>query len=88
MKISKSGDTATVYAWVLYEEYSFDGRDVVKECASHIPTVITFDTSSGGDDPAFYDVIEYWEPRDGAYYIEDIHAKFPINLWRKALRFT
>ena len=86
--VSESGNETTVYAWVLYEEYSFDGRDVKVETGSHIPTAITFDTSNNGNDSAAYDVIEYWEPRDGSYFANDIRAKFPWTIRGKALDIT
>lgn len=83
--IQRSGKQTSVYAWVLYEEYSFDGKDAKLESASHIPTAITFDTAERDGGPAGYPVIEYWEPRDGTYYEEDIKAKFPWMIQRKAL---
>ncbi len=84
MKVSEYAGKTTVYAWVLYEEYSFDGTDVRVETGSHIPTVMTFDTAADNSDTSVYPVIEYWEPRDGSYYPEDIRAKFPLTLRRKA----
>lgn len=86
--ISESGNETTVYAFVLYEEYSFDGRDVRPESGSHIPAAITFDTSGDDDDSSVYKVIEYWEPRDGSYYADDIRAKFPRTIRGKALDIT
>lgn len=83
--VSESGSETTVYAWVLYEEFSFDGRDVKVETGSHIPIAITFDTSDNDDDSSTYDVIEYWEPRGGSCYADDIRAKFPWSIRRKAL---
>ena len=86
--VSKSGNATTVYAWVLYEEYSFDGRDAKLESGSHIPVAITFDTSAKDNDSSTYDVIEYWEPRDGSYYADDIRSKFPWSIRGKALDAT
>ena len=85
MLVKQSGNETTVYAWVLYEEYSFDGKDVKLESGSHIPTAITFDTSDNSGDSSTYDLIEYWLPRDGSYYAEDIKAKFPWYIRRKAM---
>ncbi|MBR0342980.1 MAG: M56 family metallopeptidase, partial [Oscillospiraceae bacterium] len=85
MLVKQSGNETTVYAWVLYEEYSFDGKDVKLESGSHIPTAITFDTSDNSGDSSTYDLIEYWQPRDGSYYAEDIKAKFPWYIRRKAM---
>ncbi len=84
LRVSKSFGRTTVYAWVMYEEYSFDGTDVKEESGSHIPTVITFDTSSEDSDKSAYEVIEYWEPRDGGYFSDDIKAKFPLSIRAKA----
>jgi beta-lactamase regulating signal transducer with metallopeptidase domain len=85
MLVKQSGNETTVYAWVLYEEYSFDGKDVKLESGSHIPTAITFATSNNSSDSSTYDLIEYWQPRDGSYYAEDIKAKFPWYIRRKAM---
>lgn len=38
-----------------------------------IPIALTFHLSENGD----YILDEYWEPRDGGYYTDDIKAKFP-----------
>lgn len=75
----KSGNQTTVYLWVLYQEYSHNGGLTV-ESGSHIPTAITVDND--GDS---YELVEYWIPRDGSYYEEDIRDKFPAYLWGKAL---
>ena len=85
LMISRSGNKTTVYTWVLYEEFSFDGTDVRVETGSHIPSVITFDTSEKDNGYSTYNVVEYWEPRDGSYYADDIEAKFPRSIRRKAL---
>ena len=84
LRITKGKGKTTVYAWVYYAEYSFDGTDVKMESASHIPTAVTFDTSADDSDSSTYDVIEYWIPRDGSYYAKDIREKFPMLLWGKA----
>ena len=65
LRISHSNKQTTVYAMALYEEYIFDGSDVIYESGSYIPVAITLDTSS--EDSALYPVVEYWEPRDGTY---------------------
>ena len=84
MRITKEKDKTTVYAWVYYAEYSFDGTDVKMESASHIPTAITFDTTDDNSDSSSYDVIEYWTPGDGSYYARDIREKFPLIIQSKA----
>ena len=75
----KKGKETTVYMWVLYQEYSYQNGQLKHESGSHIPTVITARKDDG------YHLVEYWEPRDGGYYTDDIRAKFPMRLWLKAL---
>lgn len=79
----KSGTETTVYLWVLYQEWTFDG-ELKEDSGSHIPTVITVN-KKGNTDGDSYELVEYWIPRDGSYYADDIKAKFPITLWSKAL---
>ncbi len=84
LKISGSKDRTTVYARVLYEEFEFDGTDAWPVSGSHIPTAVTFDTSGSEDGAAPYKVAEYWEPRDGSYYSDDIKDKFPKSIRKEA----
>ena len=77
------GDTVTVYMWVLYEEFSFDPMldgGVKKESGAHTATVIT--AKKDGD---HYTLVEYWTPRDGSYYADDIRDKFPLRMWADAM---
>lgn len=73
----QKGDQVTVYLWVLYREYS--DADTV-ETSSHIPTVITAELQNGN-----YMPVEYWEPRDGSYFAQDIRSKFPLLLQGRAM---
>ena len=84
LRITKEKGKTTVYAWVYYAEYSFDGTDVKMESASHIPTAVTFDTYADDSDSSTYDVIEYWIPGDGSDYAKDIREKFPLAIQAKA----
>lgn len=77
------GDTVSVYMWVLYEEFSFDPAldgGVKKESGAHTATVIT--AKKDGD---HYTLVEYWTPRDGSYYADDIRDKFPLRMWADAM---
>ncbi len=75
---SKQG--ITVYLWVLYEEYSYDG--VLRlESGSHILTAITAQKQEGNH----YRLVEYWNPEDGARYTASIREKLPWYLHRKGL---
>lgn len=85
LRIKRSGEKTTVYAWVFYEEYVFENGKVRLDCGSHIPTVITLAKDEAAEHG--YAVEEYWIPRDGTYYAEDIRAKFPRTLWSRALKW-
>lgn len=87
LHIAKASNTITVYAWVFYGEYSYDGTSVKTEQASHIPTVVTFDAATS-ENSSTYDLLEYWIPGDGDSYASDIRAKFPITLWLRTFNGT
>ena len=76
----RDGKETTVYMWVLYEEYSLKDSALYCEIGAHIPTAITAKKENSG-----WQLVEYWEPRDGGYYESDIKEKFPTSLWWKAL---
>ncbi len=84
LRVSKSASRTTVYAVVMYEEYSFDGTDIKEGTAAHVPTVITFDTSSDDNGQEAFAVMEYWEPREGSYFTEDVRLKFPPDIQERA----
>ncbi len=79
LDIRKKGDTTVLYTWALYMEYAFEG-ELTLESGSHIPTVITVAKSDG-----VYTLLEYWTPRDGSDYSDDIREKYPLLLWGKAM---
>ena len=80
--VENSFNKTTVYMWALYREYSYDNGQIKLESGAYIPTVITAKrTGKHGH----YQLIEYWEPRDGSYYANDIREKFPWYLRSKAL---
>lgn len=63
----------TVYLLVLHERYSAYGGELEVVGGSYGPAAITFSVSQSGE----YTLKEYWEPRDGSHYTEDIQDKFP-----------
>lgn len=67
--------TVTYYGWAMYQEYKISEKGLENTGGSHIPTVLTFE--GNGDE---YNLKEYWEPRDGSYYVSDIREKFPEHL--------
>ncbi len=76
----KRGSVISVYMWVLYEEYSLRDGQLYNETGTHIATLITVKKENGA-----YKLIEYWEPRDGAFLEPGIREKFPWHLQHKAL---
>ncbi len=78
LSIRRSGSKLTVYTWVFYETYTFDGT-LQRQYGAHIPTVITVEETGNT-----YRLVQYWEPRDGSYNLEDILRKFPFYLWHNA----
>ena len=80
---TRSDGSITVYAMIYYGDYSYDGKELVNISGTFGPAAITFDISSDKEGST-YKVIEYWEPRDGGYYEEDIKSKFPRSIQRKA----
>ncbi len=78
----RSKGNITVFLLARYQEYSFENGEIQQAGGSYIPTAITAKrTGKHGH----YKLVEYWEPRDGSYYAEDIKAKFPWYLHAKAL---
>lgn len=79
----------TVYLWVLAEGYSSNADDgITIEHGSSIPTVITVKKESEGilsKGNGGYQLVEYWEPRDGSYYAKDIKSKYPWYMHYKVL---
>ncbi len=74
------GSEKTLYMWVLYEEYSFDGTDLHHESGAHTFTSVTVRKEDGN-----YTLTEYRVPRDGSYYDDDIKEMVPFYLYKKAL---
>ena len=70
----RDGDQTTLYMWVLYKEYSYDG-ELNPEAGAHVLTAITVEQNGGS-----YRLVEYWEPEDGAYYSGSVKEKVPVPL--------
>ena len=70
------GNQVTVYAVAYYSEYRH--YDDQLEATSGVvgPVALTFHLTDG----AFYELEEYWVPRDGNDYSKDIKARFPDDL--------
>lgn len=63
------------YGWALYEEYRVTDNGLETVTGSHTPVVLSFDIDERG-----YTLTEYWQPRDGSYYAQDIREKFPAHI--------
>lgn len=74
LRVELEGDTTTVYAWVLYLAY--EDASLEKASSSHILSVITVREEEG-----HYVLEEYWIPRDGADYDDDLREKLPLWLY-------
>lgn len=80
MEVDKTSSKISIYAWILYMEYSCENGALQEEAGSHIPTIISAKRNGNS-----YELIEYWTPRDGSYYVNDIKTKFPSHLWTRAI---
>ena len=66
----------TYYLMILYQEYDWvDGAPKVVG-GSYIPSALTFEVSPEGE----YTLLEYWTPRDGSRYWDDLRARFPAEV--------
>lgn len=61
-----------VYGVALHQTYTYADGKLEEQSGSHIPVVITFRVTDGGQ----YVLEEYWMPRDGSYYVKDLREKF------------
>ena len=68
-------DTLTLYVLYMQLDFAVEGEDVVEQQGHFGPAAITFTSTNGGE----FVLTDYWEPRDGAYYADDIRARFPLE---------
>lgn len=66
-------EKVTAYLLVHHVKYSTFGGALEAVGGSYVPTAITFRISDSGE----HILEEYWEPRDGSYYVKDVRDKFP-----------
>ena len=62
----------TVYVYTLFGDYSLKNGKAVMRSGGSNPAAVVLEKSEGE-----YRVKEYWSPRDGAYYTEDLKETFP-----------
>ena len=65
----------TYYGWALYNEYRVTDNGLKIVSGGHVPVALSFDLDERG-----YTLTEYWVPRDGSYYAQDIREKFPAHI--------
>lgn len=70
----------TVYGLALHQGFGYSGGTFHRVSGSHIPVAITFEIVGGK-----YVLKEYWTPRDGSYYVQDVRDKFPDEVEDEAL---
>ena len=70
----------TVYGLALHQGFGYSGGTFHDAAGSHIAVAITFEVVDGK-----YVLKEYWKPRDGSYYVQDIRDKFPDEVEDEAL---
>lgn len=68
------------YGWALYEEYKITDNGLESVGDSYMPVALTFEYDDYG-----YSLVDYWEPRDGSYYVQDIRDKFPTDIAEDAI---
>lgn len=76
-------DQIICYGIVLYQEYNLTDGVLEGAAGALVPTVLTFHVS---ESDGLY-LTEYWEPRDGSYYSEDIKAKFRGQPWPDTTKY-
>ena len=69
-----------VYGMALHQAFSFTDAGLQDVQGSHIPVALTFEKENDA-----YTLLEYWMPRDGSYYVQDIRDKFPDEVEEDAL---
>jgi len=62
-----------LYTIVMHKRYSTYGGELKEEGGSIVPTYLRFRIEDHGK----ITLLEYWEPRDGRYYADDVRNTFP-----------
>lgn len=89
----------TYYGWALYQEYTVTETGIRDEGGTHIPVELTFELANDHHEWLAYQSVplgvyrqdpgyvlkEFWTPREGSYYKEDILSRFPPHIQAEAL---
>ncbi len=73
--VGSTTHTIVCYGWELYQEFNISEYGIEETAGSHTPVVLTFELNENG-----YVLKEYWQPRSGSYFVEDIRDKFPAHI--------
>ena len=65
-------ETVEVRGMALYQVYTNRNGKLHEVSGSHIPVALKFRVTDGGE----YILSEYWQPRDGSYYAQDLKDQF------------
>ena len=60
--------------------YGISDEGIEELEGSHVPVALTFEEKDGN-----YELKEYWQPRDGSYFVPDIRSKFPAEIAEDAI---
>ena len=64
-----------VYGMAMYMEANVNEKGIQETSGLHVPAVLSFEVIDGK-----YELKEYWEPGEGAYYGESVKEKFPDDI--------
>lgn len=73
-------NTVSCYGSALYRKYQITDEGIEDLEGSHVPVALTFEEKDGN-----YELKEYWQPRDGSYFVPDIRSKFPPEIVEDAI---
>lgn len=74
-RTAASNAAVTVYGWALYQEYNLSETGIEDTGGSHLPVALTFEINENE-----YHLKDYWEPKEGSYFVPDIRSRFPAEL--------
>jgi beta-lactamase regulating signal transducer with metallopeptidase domain len=78
---NEKDNTITVYCMALYNIYEYKDMAIETIWVSHIPIKLTFKVN----DLEEYELVEYWEARDGSFYVKSIREAFPDDIEEAAI---
>lgn len=74
----ENAEQLTAYAVAAYKAYDISDQGLTVQWSWTIPAAAITFTVTDGDT---YTLTDFWVPRDGGYYVEDVMDQFPQYLW-------